>query len=236
MSMYEAQDVSLTTSTTRDVSLFQFFNQVYAWMFVGVGVTAVVGLACSKIPAIAVSLTNPYVAVAAALGAFALAMAAQGAAMRISAGVGLLMFMLYAAAIGVLTSYVFLVYNTETLLGAFLITSGVFGATSFVGGVIKKDLSLLGRVATMAILGLFAASLFNIFFASEPLSWFITYGVLVLFIVLVAWKTQDLKNLAYAYADQPELLNRAAVVGSIILYISFINLLLAILRILGSRR
>lgn len=236
MSMYDSPEVPLTYGTTRDVSLFRFFNQVYAWMFVGVGVTAVVGLACSKVPAIAVMFTNPMIAVAAALGAFALAMAAQGAAMRISAAAGLALFMVYAALIGVLTSYVFLVYNTDTLLGAFLITSGVFGGTSFVGYVVKKDLSVAGRLATMGILGLFAASLFNLFFASEPLSWFITYGVLALFIILVAWKTQDLKNIAYAYADQPELLNRAAVVGSIILYISFINLLLSILRILGSRR
>lgn len=236
MSMYQDSSTPLSYSTTRDLSLFRFFNQVYAWMFVGLGVTAVVGLVCSQVPAIAVMFTNPMVAVAAALGAFVLAISAQSVAMRVSAGAGLAMFMLYAAVIGMLTSYVFLVYSTDTLIGGFLITSGVFGATSLFGYFVKKDLSMVGRFATMGILGLFAASLFNIFFANDALSWFITYGVIVLFIGLVAWKTQDLKDIAYAYADQPEMLNRAAVVGSIVLYISFINLLLAILRILGSRK
>lgn len=237
MSMYPNSGAKpIDYAPARDVPLFRFFNQVYAWMFVGLAVTAVVGFASSQVPAIAQSMTSPGVAIMAALGMFALAWGAQSAAMRLGAAAGLALFVLYAALMGVLTSYIFLVYNMDTLVGAFLVTAGVFGGMSVVGFVIKKDLSMVGQIACMGVLGLFAASLFNVFFASNAVSWFITYGVLILFIIITAWKTQDLKNIAAQFSDNPEMLTRAAVLGSIMLYITFINLFLAILRIMGSRK
>jgi len=237
MSMFSnSGPTPLDYAPARDVSTFRFFNQVYAWMFVGLMVTAVVGYGASTVPVIARSMASPGIAITAALGMFALAWGAQSAAMRLGVAAGLSLFVLYAALMGVLTSYIYLVYTVDTLLGAFLVTGGVFGAMSVVGFVIKKDLSGIGRIAMMSVLGLFAASLFNVFFASNALSWFITYGVLIVFIIITAYKTQDLKNIASKFADNPELLNRAAVLGSIMLYITFINLFLAILRIMGSRK
>jgi FtsH-binding integral membrane protein len=235
MSMHSHR-TPLDYAPTRDVPLFRFFNQVYAWMFVGLVVTALVGYVASTVPVIAQSMASPGLAVAAALGMFALAWGAQSATIRLGAGVGLSLYILYAALMGLLTSYIYLIYDVDTLVGSFLITGGVFGGMSVVGFVIKKDLSTIGRIAMMCVLGLFAASLFNLFFASNALSWFITYGVLIVFIIITAYKTQDLKNLAYEFADNPEMLNRVAVLGSIMLYITFINLFLSILRIMGSRK
>jgi uncharacterized protein len=238
MSMYpsNANRTPLEYSSLSEVSMVRFFNQVYAWMSVGLAVTAVVGYACSKVPAILMLFTNQFVVIAAALGLFALAWVAQTAALTISAAMGLALFMLYSAVMGFFLSGIFIVYQADTLLGAFAITGGLFAALSVAGFVIKKDLSGIGGIAAMAVMGLFLASLFNVFFASNALSWFITYGVLIAFIVIVAWKTQELKNMANEHAANPALLNRIAVVGSIILYISFINLFLSILRILGSKR
>lgn len=235
MSYYpqNTRPVTLDYAETRDVSLPKFFNLVYAWMCVGLAVTAVVGYACSSTGLI---VKNPLIAVAAMLGAFALSYATQTVAMRISAGLGLTMFIGYAALIGVMISYVFLRYDLETLGGAFFVTGGVFAGTSIVGFVTKKDLSGIGGIAVMCAWGLFFGSLFNLFFASEALSWFITYAVLAVFIVITAYETQQLKNIALELAGNQTMLQRAAVVGSLVLYISFMNLFLSILRILGSRK
>lgn len=239
MSNYPSQSserIPLGYASERGMSTVEFFNRVYAWMFVGLAVTALVGFGASNIPEIRAALANQGVMVVAALGAFALAWVAQSAAMRLSVPAGLALFIAYAAVMGVLISAIFVVYPMETLIGSFLVTGGVFGGMSIIGLFLKKDLSTIGQIASMAVIGVFLASIFNIFFASNALSWFITYAVLVLFIILTASKTQELKNLAYEHADNPALLARVAVVGSIMLYIAFINLFLSILRILGNKR
>lgn len=223
----------LNYSDTRDVSLPQFFNLIYAWMCVGVCVTAISAFAAAKSGLV---ITSPLVAVAAMLGAFGLSWVTQTVAMRISAGLGLTLFIVYAALIGVAISWIFLRYDLETLGGAFFITGGVFAGTSIFGFVTKKDLSGIGGIAIMCFWGLLLGSIFNLFFASEAFSWVITYGVLAVFIIITAYETQNLKNIAYQLAGNQTMLQRAAVVGSLVLYISFINLFLSILRILGSRK
>lgn len=238
MSMYPDQVRSrpLDYSSEREFPLFKFFNQVYAWMCVGLAVTGLVAFVGSQTPAIWPILASKGVMVAAALGLFALSMATQTVAMKVSAGAGLAMFLLYATVLGVLLSGIFVIYPAATIFGAFMITAGGFGAVSLVGFIIKKDLGTIGRMAVMMAFGLFAASIFNIFFASTALSWFITYAVLIVFAVITAYQTQKLKEMALAEAHNPQFLQRLAVVGSLTLYVAFINMFLSVLQILGGNR
>ena len=48
--------------------------------------------------------------------------------------------------------------------------------------------------------------------------------------------TQQLKNIAYATQGNAQLASRYAIVGSLVLYVDFINIFMSILRILGNRR
>jgi FtsH-binding integral membrane protein len=87
----------------------------------------------------------------------------------------------------------------------------------------------------MCVWGLLLASVINIFIASNALDWLITYGVLAAFIGITAYKTQELREIAIRLGDDPVLAPRFAIYGSLILYISFLNIFLSILRILGDR-
>jgi FtsH-binding integral membrane protein len=107
---------------------------------------------------------------------------------------------------------------------------------SVYGFVTKRDLTRVGAIMTMAVVGLFIASLVNIFLQSGPLSWVITYAVLGVFVVLVAYETQMLKGFARQFGDNPDMAARIAIIGSLLLYIAFINIFLSILRIMGDRR
>ena len=220
-----------------DRTVFNFFNTVYAWMAVGIALTAVVGYAVAATPALrSIFFANMGVYVAFALGAFALSWYVQSQMGRLSVGTATVLFLVYAALIGAITSYIFIIYSPTVLLSAFLLTGGTFGAMSVFGFVTKRDLSGVGSFLIMAAIGLFIASLVNIFLASGPLSWLITYGVLIVFIGITAYETQMLKNMAIELGDNPAMAQRVAVVGSLVLYISFINIFLSILRILGDRR
>lgn len=221
-----------------DRPMARFFNTVYAWMAVGLAVTAAVAYFVSQSQA---GLQMVYgggkgMLVAILLGMFAISWGVQSAAMRINANVATGLFLLYSAMMGALLSGIFVVYKMQTIGGAFLMTAGTFGAMSVYGFVTKRDLTGIGSILVMAAIGLFLASIVNIFLASNGLSWIITYAVLAVFIGITAYETQKLKVMASQFGSDPNMAPRIAIIGSLILYISFINLFTSILRIMGDRR
>lgn len=237
MSMYlDARRVELDYGTDSR-AIVGFFNAVYAWMAVGLAVTALVAWFVSRSPELLkIIYSGKGVPIAMALGAFGIAWYVQSQIHRISTGLATALFMVYATVIGAMISYIFIIYQMQTLLVAFVMTAGVFGAMSVYGFVTKRDLTGIGSILVMCAIGLFVASIVNVFLASNALSWVITYAVLAVFIGITAYQTQLLKTMAYEYQGNGVMLSRVAIVGSLVLYIAFINMFLAILRILGSRR
>lgn len=221
-----------------DRTLSKFFNVVYAWMAVGLAVTAAVAyfMASSPTAMRAVYGGGRGMAIVFLLGMFAIAWGVQAAALRISANVATALFLLYAALMGALISYIFVVYRMQTIGAAFLVTGGVFAVMSIYGFVTKRDLTKIGSILVMCVFGLIIASVVNLFMASNALSWFITYAVLAVFIGLTAYETQKLKVLALQYGGDRDMAPRIAIIGSLLLYIAFINMFLSILRILGDRK
>jgi uncharacterized protein len=237
MSMYPQSRPYELDYGTDDRVVFNFFNAVYAWMAVGLAVTAAVAWIVAHTPALLnIVYAGRGVAVMLLLGAFALSIFIQSAAARIGAGTATALFLLYAALIGAIISYVFIIYNLATLGGAFVMTGGTFAIMSIYGFVTKRDLTRIGSVLIMIAIGLFLASLVNIFTANNALSWIITYAVLGVFIGITAYETQRLKAMAYAHRGNADLAARYAIVGSLVLYISFINMFMSILRIMGGSR
>ena len=224
---YESSENTLTVA--------QFFNTVYAWMCVGLALTAVVAYYVANSPLVqSVNARGAYVLIA--LVAFAIAWFVQSKAGQLSVAVSTTLFLVYAAVIGALFSGIYLIYPARTLGCALVLTGGTFGAMSVYGFVTKRDLSRIGSIMVMLAFGFIIASFVNLWLASDALSWIITYAILILFIGITAYQTQRLRAIAMQLQDNPQLANRYAIVGSLVLYIAFINLFLSILRILGNRR
>jgi FtsH-binding integral membrane protein len=107
---------------------------------------------------------------------------------------------------------------------------------SVYGFVTKRDLTAMGSMLFMALIGLIIASVVNIFWANSSLDWIITYAGVLIFVGLTAYDTQKLKYIAMQTGHDREMSNRMAVNGALVLYLDFINLFLMILRIMGKRR
>jgi len=237
MSMYpQSKPYELEYGTDEKV-VFNFFNAVYAWMAVGLAVTATVAYMVAQSP---VALRIVYGSrggfVMGGLVAFAIAWVVGAAAQRMAPAVATALFLLYAAVIGALISGIFIRYQLGTIGAAFVVTGGVFGGMSVYGYVTKRDLTSMGSILIMCAWGLFLASIVNVFVANNVFSWLITYAVLAVFIGLTAYDTQKLKVVAQSLAGNPSMAARYAIVGSLELYVDFINIFLAILRIMGNRR
>jgi FtsH-binding integral membrane protein len=156
--------------------------------------------------------------------------------MRINPGLATVLFLAYAALLGALVSGIFVVYQLSTIGGAFLMTAGVFGGMSVYGFVTKRDLSGMQSMLIMCVWGLFLATIVNFFIASDALSWLITYVVLAVFIGLTAADTQMLKRLAEQTQGDSRAAASYAIIGSLRLYLDFMNMFFSILRIMGKRR
>ncbi|SQK74050.1 Inner membrane protein YbhL [Tatumella ptyseos] len=145
--------------------------------------------------------------------------------------------MLYSALTGLTMASIFLVYTYSSIATTFFVTAGMFGAMTLYGYTTKRDLSKMGSLLFMALIGILVASLVNYWLKSPALMWAITYIGVVVFVGLTAYDTQKLKYMGENInIDDKENLRRYSIVGALTLYLDFINLFMMLLRIFGNRR
>lgn len=149
-----------------------------------------------------------------------------------------LMFAAYAILNGVTMSFIMLAYTAESIAQAFFVTAGTFGGMSLVGFFIKKDLSAMGRTLMMALIGLIIATIVNIFWQNNMMASILNYAGVIIFVGLTAYDTQKIKVMLQQaqYAGISDQTNKLALMGSLTLYLDFINLFLYILRLFGNRK
>ena len=156
--------------------------------------------------------------------------------MRMSMATATLLFVLYSVLTGVTFTTIFLAFDLGTIASTFFVTAGTFFAMSVVGYVTKMDLSRVGNVLFMMLIGLVIATIVNIFVASTTLYWIITYAGVIIFVGLIAYDTQKLKQIFLEYGSNDETGQKLALYGALTLYLDFINLFLFLLRIFGGSR
>jgi len=211
----------------------KFFNAVYAWMFAGLGLTALVAWYVAHNSDITQHLGR-----GAFLGLFivqvVLVGVVAGAVNRINAALATVLFLLFSALNGLSLAGLFFVYTNGTLISAFLGTAVMFGAMSLWGLVTQKDLSRFGSLLFMGLIGIVAVSLINLFIASTFLSLIVSYVGVAIFVGLTAYDTQALRKVAMQTAGDQAMAARMSVVGALMLYLDFINMFIMLVQILGN--
>jgi FtsH-binding integral membrane protein len=223
-------------SATDSTTTAQFFNTVYAWMASGLALTAVVAWWVSSQPQLMRQIFRGPALIVLFIVEIGLVFVISGAINKINATAATALFLLYSALNGLTLSAIFLVYTQASLGSTFIVTAGTFGAMSVYGYVTKRDLTSLGSLLFMALIGLIIASVVNLFWANSTLYWIITYAGVLIFVGLTAYDTQKLKMIAAQTSGDPRLSSRLAISGALMLYLDFINLFLMLLRIMGNRR
>ena len=106
------------------------------------------------------------------------------------------MFFVYSATVGITFAFIFELYTTESIFTAFLVTAGMFGALAVFGAITDIDLTKVGSIAFMALIGLILATIVNIFWANETLYWVTTYAGVLIFAALTAYDMQKITQLS----------------------------------------
>jgi FtsH-binding integral membrane protein len=147
------------------------------------------------------------------------------------------MFIAYSVLNGVTFSFLFLAYSMQSIASTFFVTAGTFGTMALIGATTKRDLSKLGNIAFMALIGLIIATVVNIFLHSTMLMWITTYAGVLIFVALTAYDSQKIKKMLMMYGTEVnESTQKLALLGSLSLYLDFINLFIYLLRIFGGNR
>ena len=213
-----------------------FMTRVYAWMGFALLLTALTAhLVASSESAISFVFGNSIVFYGLIIVQLALVIAISAAINKISSQTASLLFVIYSLLTGVTFSFIFVIYAKESIATTFFVTAGVFVLMSIYGAVTKKDLTGLGNILFMALLGLILATVVNIFWANSTLYWITTYAGVLIFVGLVAYDTQMLRKLG-AQVEEGESAAKFSIIGALRLYLDFINMFLFLLRIFGRRR
>jgi hypothetical protein len=219
-------------STLVQESRRAFMSRVYGWMFAGLWITGVMALFTVSNKAMLSVVANWYLPLL--LAEFGLVFVLSMMAPRLSAPVAGLMFVVYAALTGITLSVIFFRYTAGSIGQAFFMAAGSFGALSLYGTFTKKDLSAWASFLFMGLIGVVIASVVNIFMGSGMLSFVTSCAAVVVFAGLTAYDTQKLREMHASHGHSS--VGAASISGALTLYLDFINLFLALLRIFGSRR
>ncbi|MCE2928836.1 MAG: Bax inhibitor-1/YccA family protein [Candidatus Caenarcaniphilales bacterium] len=211
----------------------QFMTKVFGWMAAGLAISGTTAYLSASSPVIIQTLySNMFLLIVLVIGLFALVWNISANILKMSYTAALANFAIYAALNGLVLSSVFLVYTTASIASTFMVTSGTFAAMAIYGFVTKKDLSGVGSMAIMALIGIIIAQIVNMFLHNSGLSAIISYVGVLVFVALTAYDVQKIKNMG----EQSNYHANLAISGALALYLDFVNLFIYLLRILGNRR
>ena len=213
-------------------------RKVYVWMTLALVITGFTAYAVANSPGIiSAIIANRMLMWGLLIGEFALVWYVSARIDRLSLSTATLLFILYSVLNGATLSIIFLAYTMTSIASVFFITAGTFAAMSLVGYFTKKDLSGLGRILFMALIGLIIATLVNVFLIkSGGFSLIVSYVGVLIFVGLTAYDTQRIKNMLVEADDVSAEAQKIALMGALALYLDFINLFLYLLRIFGGNR
>lgn len=212
-------------------------RKVYLWMALALVITGFTAFGVATNPGLAYTIvTNRLLFWGLIIAEFGLVIAISGAINRLSATTATLLFVLYSIVNGATLSVIFLAYTLTSIASVFFITAGLFAVMAFIGYTTKTDLTSMGKILMMAVIGIVLATVVNIFVGSSMLTMIVSYVGVVVFTGLTAYDSQKIKNMLYDADDADESMQKVALLGSLTLYLDFINLFLMLLRIFGNNR
>lgn len=229
--------------TATVVNTNTLLRSVFAWMAAALVITTVTSMLFAFVPELLRLLlvetptgfkpsTLAYVVMFAPLG-FVLLMSFGFNKLSYPALIGV--FLAYAAINGISFSFIFLIYNLGSILNVFLSSVALFAVMAIAGYTTKTDLTKLGSILIIGLIGIIIASLINVFLHSDKMSFICSILGVVIFTGLTAYDVQKIKNLSNQ-DDGSVAFRKLSIMGALTLYLDFINIFLYLLRLFGGKK
>lgn len=224
-----------------DMSLSTAFpalmRKVFLWMAFALAITGQTAFGVATSPAlVSLIFANKIMFWGLIIAEFALVFAISGAIHKLSLSTATLLFILYSVVNGATLSVIFFAFSMAVIAKTFFITAGTFGVMAVIGYTTKTDLTSMGKILLMALIGIIIASVVNMFVRSSGFDLIISYVGVLIFVGLTAFDTQKIKEMLQMAPDAGSTMQKYALLGALTLYLDFINLFLYLLRIFGNNK
>lgn len=211
-------------------------RKVYVWMTMALAITGICAYGVASSPALMQMIYGGGSAIwILFIIEIGLVFYVSARIQKLSLSTATTLFIIYSALNGVTLSSIFLLYTMSSITTVFFITAATFGAMALYGYTTKADLSKIGSILIMALIGLIIATVVNLFMKSAMFQLILSYIGVLIFVGLTAWDSQKIKQMLALQPDMSEGAQKVALLGALTLYLDFINLFLYLLRIFGSR-
>ncbi|MDD2325728.1 MAG: Bax inhibitor-1/YccA family protein [Alphaproteobacteria bacterium] len=227
--------LSRAQGVTFDEGLRAHMVRVFGTMSGGLAVTGLVALLVAYTPIGAAIFGNKILGYAAMFSPLLFMFFMNFKLMSAPAATAKTMFWVFCSLMGLSMSTIFMVFTTQSIAGVFFITAATFSAMALWGYTTKKDLTSMGAFLMMGVMGIFIASLVNLFMGSGMMQWVISVAGVGIFTGLTAYDTQNIKRM-YSENWGQEANSKLAVIGALSLYMNFINAFQFLLSLMGDRR
>ena len=234
----------MNNTSTDNISLQQanekisqrFIAAVYGWMVAALAISGIAAFAVFNSETLLYFIFGSrFTFLGLIIAEFVLVVILSAGIRKMSFPVAAASFVIYSIINGLTLSSVLFVYTGTSIVRIFVITALMFGAMSVYGATTKSSLQSAGKYLMMALIGLIIASLVNIFMRSSSLDWLISFVTVGVFTGLTAYDSQKITTAA-RYAQDNEDFKKVAIIGALELYLDFVNIFLALLRLFGKRR
>lgn len=234
MEVQELEKIIRQQEMTNASTFKVLMRKVYLWMTLALMITGITAAGVANSPNIlALIYSSQVVMWGIIIAEFGLVIYISARLEKLSLSTATTLFALYSILNGVMLSSIFLLYSTAIISKVFFITAGTFGVTALYGYATKKDISSLGNILFMALIGLVIATVVNVFMKSAMFDLILSYIGVIIFVGLTAWDSQKIKHMMMVQQDADESAQKLALIGALSLYLDFINLFLYLLRIFG---
>ena len=214
--------------------LNQFYAKVYAFVGLGIGLSALVSalmLTVFQAQLTYFLMHGRLWLMIATFAELALVFVASSMAAKNSPA-ALPVFLVYSVLNGFTLSFVVAFYTPGTVLSAFVSSALLFFVMAAIGIFTKKDLSGMGRALMAALVGLIIAMVVNLFLANSFFDYMISIAMVLVFSGLIAWDNQKIR---YVYEQSRGQVATGWIISmALSIYLDFINLFLSFLRIFGN--
>lgn len=229
---------NLVRNYTAKAAQATLLRSVYLWMTLALIITGFVAMYVAKsYTLVNMMIQNSMMFWGVLIAEVALVWYLSARIYKMSFTTATILFIVYSILNGVTLSILLLVYTASSIATTFFVTAGTFGTMAIFGYITKKDLTRIGSLCIMGVIGIIIASLVNLFLQNSMMDMVISYIGVLLFVGLTAYDSQKIKRLLSGDdIEINEVTQKIALMGAMTLYLDFINLFIYLLRILGDRK
>jgi FtsH-binding integral membrane protein len=229
---------NLVRNYTAKAAQATLLRSVYLWMTLALIITGFVAMYVAKsYTLVNMMIQNSMMFWGVLIAEVALVWYLSARIYKMSFTTATILFIVYSILNGVTLSILLLVYTASSIATTFFVTAGTFGTMAIFGYITKKDLTHIGSLCIMGVIGIIIASLVNLFLQNSMMDMVISYIGVLLFVGLTAYDSQKIKRLLSGDdIEVNEVTQKIALMGAMTLYLDFINLFIYLLRILGDRK